>query len=352
MAKISIKYLNSYTDRHGKKRLYYRKKGMPRVPLHGPIGSPEFWEDYISACHGNATSKRIDGPRLSFQINAESIRWLCSEYFKSSKFKTLAASTKIVRRNILDRFCMEHGEKNFSRMERRHLLKLRDQRAEFPESANGLIKALRQVFAFGVEYEHCTSNPAKDVEYINAGGEGFHAWTISEVELYEIAHPVGTKARLAMSVLLFTGQRRGDVITFGRQHLKNGWLQFTQQKTGKKMEIPVLFELQRIIDASPTGDLTWIVTDFEKPFSPAGFGNRFRKWCDEANLPHCSAHGLRKAAAARMAEMGCTDHEIMAITGHDTYKEVHRYTESARQKNLAESAMIKMAEGHNRNKND
>ena len=128
----------------------------------------------------------------------------------------------------------------------------------------------------------------------------------------------------------------------GRQHVKDGWIKVMQEKTGKKIEIPILAELQRIIDASPTGDLTYLVTDYNKPFTPAGFGNRFRNWCDAAGLPQCSAHGLRKAAAAKLAELGCTAHEIMSITGHESLKEVERYTKSATQKRLAEGVRKKL----------
>jgi integrase len=132
----------------------------------------------------------------------------------------------------------------------------------------------------------------------------------------------------------------------------NGWLKFTQAKNAKhkpiSLEIPILAELQRIIDATtPLGKDTYLVTAFGRPFSVKGFGNRFRKWCDEAGLPHCSAHGLRKAGSARLAELGASDREIMAITGHQTAKEVDRYTKGARQRKLAASAMEKWKQGQN-----
>ena len=123
----------------------------------------------------------------------------------------------------------------------------------------------------------------------------------------------------------------------GRQHVREGWMTVIQQKTGKRIEIPVLAELQRILDASQTGDLTYLVTDYGRPFTGNGFGNWFRKTCDGANLPQCSAHGIRKAAASHLAAIGCTVHEIMSITGHNSVSEVQRYTRAADQKRLAES---------------
>jgi integrase len=339
--KIKVENVEKFKDRHGKQRLYYRVYPGPRTPLRGPEGSPEFWEDYHVAA-----SKYVKKPNT----NSGTIRWLCVQYFKSAAFKQLKQNTQKVRHGILDRFCLEHGEKRFSHLRPKDLMKIRDKMTDRPESANGLTKALRQLFKYAIAYDHIASNPASDVGYLKPNNpDGFHAWTLAEVEKFEATHPIGTKARLAMSILLYTGQRRGDVIGFGRQHISDGWLSFTQQKTGKAMEIPVLSVLREIIDASPKGDLTFIVTEFNRPFSSAGFGNRFRKWCDEAGLKQCSAHGLRKAAAARLADIGCTTLEIMSITGHDSIKEVERYTRSAEQKRLAGNVKLKF-EGEIENK--
>lgn len=181
--------------------------------------------------------------------------------------------------------------------------------------------------------------------YLKRDSEGFHSWSIEEVERFEEKFPVGTKARLALALLLYTGQRRSDVVGFGPQHVKDGWLSFTQVKNRKRkpvtLSIPVRPELQAVIDATPSGHMTYLVTEFGKLFTANGFGNWFRRRCDEAGLPQCSAHGLRKAAAARLAEAGATENEIMAVTGHRTSKEVTRYTRGARQKVLAASAMAR-----------
>ena len=133
----------------------------------------------------------------------------------------------------------------------------------------------------------------------------------------------------------------------GRQHVKDGWLSFTQHKNRNrkpvKVEIPITPALKTIIDASPCGSLAFLVTDHGRPFSSSNsFGNKFRDWCDQAGLPHCSAHGLRKAAAARLAELGASDREIMAVTGHQTSKEIDRYTRGMRRKVLARSAMDRL----------
>ena len=97
----------------------------------------------------------------------------------------------------------------------------------------------------------------------------------------------------------------------------------------------------------PTGDLAFHVTAHGRPFTNNGFGNRFREWCDKVGLSHCSLHGLRKAAAAGLAEIGCTESEIMSIIGQQTSKEVTRYTKAASQKTRAASALVKLTAERN-----
>jgi integrase len=143
--------------------------------------------------------------------------------------------------------------------------------------------------------------------------------------------------------LLFTGTRRGDMVTLGRQHLRDGWLRFIPLKTRYKRkrlsEKPLLPELARIIEASPTGDLTFLVTAHGKPFTAAGFGGWFRDRCNEAGLQNCSAHGLRKAGATLCAENGATVNQLMAIFDWDTPAQAKAYTDAADRKRMAGEAM-------------
>ena len=150
-----------------------------------------------------------------------------------------------------------------------------------------------------------------------------------------------TRARLALALLLYTGQRRGDVIRMGAQHIRGGAIHLTQEKTGAALAIPVHPALAAIIASSSRDHLTFLVTRFGAPFGASAFSHWFRDRCNEAGLPHCSAHGLRKAAARVLAEAGCTAHEIGAITGHSSLAELVRYTKAADQRRLAEAAMAK-----------
>jgi integrase len=352
VVRIKLQHVVEDVDRHGNCRYYFRRRGQRKIRLRGLPGSDEFMEAYRKAVSGEAAPS-TKMPGLA-KATRGSLRWLCEGYFQSAEFRRLDNSTKRVRRNILDELCRDHGAKPAVQMLPRHVRALRDHRADRPEAANAIVKALRQVFAFGVDTDLVIANPAREISYLRSGSQGFHSWTPEEIKAFEARHPVGSAARLAFALLLYTGQRRSDVVRFGRQHVRNGWLKFTQHKNRRAkpvaLKIPIVGELNGIIEASPRGDLTFLVTHFGRPFTSAGFGNKFRRWCDEADLKHCSAHGLRKAAAVRLAELGATEHEIMAVTGHRTSKEVTRYTRAARQKILAGRAMARITADQTENK--
>jgi integrase len=351
MATIKLKYVIEDIDRHGNVRIYFRRRGHKKIRLPGLLGSSEFMEVYRLALIGALATKPESNPT---KAKSGSLKALCEAYYKTAEFRRLEDRTKRVRRNILDNLCRQHGEKPVDRMEPRHVRQLLDEKADRPEAGNALVKALRQVFAAGVANDLVSKNPAREVPYLRSGSQGYHSWTTEEIASFERQHPIGTRARLALALLLYTGQRRSDIVKLGRQHVHDQSLHFTQHKNRKSkpvtLVIPIITALQKIIDASPCGDLTFLVTEFGRPFTSSGFGNRFRGWCNEAGLKNCSAHGLRKAAAARLAELGATEHEIMAVTGHRTSKEVTRYTRAARQKILAERAMAKLSAGQKGNK--
>lgn len=224
-------------------------------------------------------------------------------------------------------------------MEPRHVRFLRDQK-NGPEAANGILKALRALFSWAVVAELTNINPAKTVPKVRYKSDGFHTWTLDEVRQYEAAHPSGTKPRLALALLLYTGARRGDAVLLGRQMIREGWLTFTSTKTNITVSVPVLPELQTELNLAAKSNLTFLVTAYGKPFTSAGFGMRFRQWCNRAGLKHCSAHGLRKTGATIAAERGASEAQLNAIFGwSENSNESRRYTRAARQRVLARHAV-------------
>lgn len=190
---------------------------------------------------------------------------------------------------------------------------------------------------FAVEVGMRNDDPTSGVKRPKIKTSGFRTWTEYDIAAFEAKHPVGTQARLAMALMLFTGQRRSDVVHMARQHMRNGAIEVRQRKTGTALTIPIHPELQTIIDATPATQLTFLTTTQGKPFkSAASFGNWFGDCCRLAGLPKgTAAHGFRKAACRRLAEAGCSASEIMSISGHKSLSEVQRYCAAADQARLA-----------------
>lgn len=140
-----------------------------------------------------------------------------------------------------------------------------------------------------------------------------------------------------MALLLLTGVRHSDVVHLDRQHDREEWFHSRQFKNRNRnpvdIEMPILPDLKRIIDATPTGDLTYVVTSFGVPFSMAGFGNSMRERCDEVCRPECSAHGLRKAARPSLPKTAPRCTSSMSSFGWLTAKETARHKSSTPQKN-------------------
>lgn len=346
MAAIKLKYVTTDVDGNGNARYYFRRPGQRKLRLRGLPGSKEFMAAYQAALDGEIQPQ--DTKRKGLQKG--SFAALCHRYYGSAYFKRLDQSTKNWQRRALDGIAAQHGDKPFARLEAKYIRRWMDAKAETPAAANTMLKALRALFKWAVRAGEADSNPAKDVEKIQYASSGFHTWTPDEVRQFEEKHPIGTKARLALALLLYTACRREDVVRFGPQNIRDGRLRYTQAKNEDRnpvaIDIPVHPDLAAVIaGTSLVGHSTFLVTDYGKPVSANGFGNKFKDWCREAGLPHCSAHGLRKAAATRLAEAGATAHEIQSITGHQTLEEVERYTRAAQRPGLADRAMKKLIQG-------
>jgi len=245
---------------------------------------------------------------------------------------------------MLNKFLDKNGNLPFQKVKTSHALKIRDERFETPSAADQLIKGLAQVFKHARQYGLRDDNPFAGVPRLrpNSKVEGHTAWTERDIEQFEARWPIGTRARVAFGLFLHTAQRRGDVMRLGRQHERDGYLYFKQQKTGREMAIPIFDELREILDTGPVGDLAYVMTPSGGPYTTAdGFGTWFGRCVEQAGLSGLSAHGIRKAAASQLAEESHTTSEIAAMTGHKTLSEVQRYTASASQKILAAKVKTK-----------
>jgi len=332
-------YVHGFIDRRNGKerpRFYFRRRGFPGTPLPGLPYSPTFMATYEAAMSNDPSLPELGASRTKpGTVNAAII-----SYYNSGAFQTLAAETQRSRRGILERFRAEHGDKRIALLERIHIDRMVAAKAATPSAARNFLKVLKALMAHCVANHIRDDDPTHGVKSAKIKTEGYATWSEHHVAAFEARHPIGSRARLALALLLFTGQRRSDVVRLGRQHVRNGVITVRQQKTGATLAIPVHPVLQSVLDATPSDHLTFLTTRDGSPFSPAGFGNLFREWCNETGLPRgLSAHGLRKACCTRLAEAGCSEKQIAAISGHTSLGEVARYTRAADQARLARSAM-------------
>lgn len=325
---VTLRYVHRYRDEAGNERWYYRRPSRKKVRLPAP-NSPEFLAAYQAAA---ATAPEVGATRSMPGSLGDAI----SGYYQHALFKALAPSSQAMRRAILERFRRAHGALPLRGLTSAHVAKLLGKMRPF--ASRNWLKTMRGLMKFCVATGLRKDDPTAGAELAKATPGGFHTWTEDEIAQYEAHHPIGSRARLALALLLYTAARRGDVVLIGPQHIRNGRLLYRQAKTRRELSIPIHTRLQEVLAASPSGHLTFLATSSGKSFSAAGFGNLFRSWCDAAGLHDCSAHGLRKAQARRLAEAGCTAPQIASITGHKTLAEVQRYIEAAEQSRLADAA--------------
>jgi integrase len=341
VTRINIRFVQAFVDRHGKVRHYYRRHGYPRTALPGLPGSAEFMEAYanVQPCDVPAPARVATDKLTPGTINAAIIG-----IYQSPAFLALKAITKTGLRSRLETFRAQYGDKRVATLQRRNINDMLAEKAGKPGAQLNTLRTLKALMTFAVDAGMRPDNPTIGIKVSKKKSDGHHSWSEDEIAMFEAPHPIGTRSRLALALLLYTAQRRADVVRMGRQHVRDGLLHVTQSKTGVSLAIPIHETLADIVAATPSEHMTFLATHTGLSFTPAGFGNWFRGECRLAGLPlECAAHGLRKAACRRLAEAGCSAHEIMSISGHKTLSEIERYTKAADQVRMARKAMASIS---------
>ena len=325
-------------DRHGKPRYRYRRTGQKTVYLPGKPGEPEFAAAYADACAGVTSTIQPGASRVApGTINA-----LAVEIYDSAEWQRLGEQTRKTYRGIIERIRRDYGKLGVRGLKTEHVLRMRDRKKDAPTAANNLVKVLRWMMAFAVSRRYRADNPCIGIKPLKVESDGFHTWSEAEIAAFEKRWPVGKRERVAFDLLLWTIQRSGDVRVMGRQHVRDGRLEFTQEKTGAELSLPILPALAASLAKVPANQMLFVQTAAGVPFTAKGFGNWFSAACRAAGLSGCSAHGLRKAGCTRLANHGATEAEIMAWSGHETTKEVQRYTRKRDRARLADQAGDKL----------
>jgi integrase len=330
-------HLQREITRHGKAVWYVRVGQGPRIRIRANFGTPEFDAEYRAALAG--TPERKAAPSQS------TLAWLLARYRETTAWSDLSPATRRQRDNIFKGVIETAGHELYAKITSPHILAGKERRASTPHQARNFLDAMRGLFRWAVKAELVKVDPTAGVSNPpRKGGEGFTPWSEEHMAAYEARWPIGTRQRVWLDVLAYTGLRRGDAVRLGRQHCRDGVATIKTEKSGFILEVslPILPILQATLDAGPCGDLTFIVGENGRPLTKESFGNLFKDACKAAGIPG-SARGVRKIAATRAADAGATEAELMAIFGWTDPKMAAHYTRTANRKRLAAQAMAKLA---------
>jgi integrase len=350
-AELQLKYVHHWVDHLGRRRYRFRRHGHEGVelPVDGDPSSPEFLAVYFAALKGEKTNAALAA--VAARGGSGTVATAVEEFLASTTFNSVADSTQDLRRPILKRLLKPGvGNLPLAHMDPKYIERWLETAPTMGAKRTRLL-ALKPFFKWAHETVHLIeTNPIGGIKVAYTETPGHHTWSDDEVEQFRAHFPIGTRARLALELLIHFATRRGDGIALGRQHVKDGWVVYTQEKNRKRkpvvVETPMPEAVRAAIEAcpSPPDSLTFLTNEWGRPFGKRAFNDWFRARCDEAGLPErCKPHGLRKVGCRIMAESDCTAHEIMSVSGHTTLKEVERYTKAVNRKRLAARAQAKVA---------
>jgi integrase len=267
---------------------------------------------------------------------------LIARYRETTAWTDLSLATRRQRENIFRHVIESAGDQPYAKVTQATIIAGRERRASTPSQARHFLDAMRGLFRWAHRAGLLKNDPTCGVRNLpHQRSEGFVAWTEEDVVKYETRWSVGTRQRVWLDVLIFTGLRRGDAVRLGRQHVREGAATIRTQKNGVEVTLPILPVLADTLAAGPTGDLTFIAGANGQPLTKESFGNLFREACKEAGVPG-SAHGVRKIAATRAANAGATEAEMMAIFGWSDYQMAAHYTRTANRRLLSAQGMHKL----------
>jgi integrase len=331
-------HLHRQVTRHGQAVWYVRVGHGARVRIKAEFGTAEFDEQYRAALSGATLTTRKAPPSYS------TLAWLLARYRETTDWASLSAATRRQRNNIFKGVIEKAGHESYARITTATILAGKERRAATPHQARNFLDAMRGLFRWALKTQLVRIDPTAGVHNPERKqGDGFIPWTEDDVAKYQARWPIGTRQRVWLDVLLYTGLRRGDAVRLGRPHVRNGVAAIKTEKSGFTVEVslPILSVLQATIDAGPCGDLTFIAGANGRPLTKESFGNEFKTACKDAGVPG-SAHGVRKIAATTAANNGATEFELMAIFGWTDPKMASHYVKTANRKRLAAQAMQKL----------
>ncbi|MEO1689231.1 MAG: tyrosine-type recombinase/integrase [Pseudomonadota bacterium] len=334
-----------------KRRPRFFRRGLPKRWLTSDIGSDLFVAQYAAALQGrDLTELRADRPREA------SARAMFDAWTSSPEFREMSPLTREQRARVVRAIVDQAPAANPSDLTTAKVMELRNNRAATPDAANYLVKSLRAFYTWGNLNGWVDHNPAVGIPKLRPLRAGGHvAWGLDVIRQYQDRWPLGTDERLALEAFLWTAGRISDVRRFGDHMIgQDGKLRWTQWKNRQTRPVDVVIPMLRPLrEAKDARDRqrgvvhlrpeTWWLGPNGAPRSAKGFDMWWRQARREAGIPEgLTAHGIRKAAGAIMAEVGASEERIASVLGHSDSGMSKTYTRSADRERMAEEVAAMM----------
>ncbi|MFK4823190.1 tyrosine-type recombinase/integrase [Paenochrobactrum sp. BZR 588] len=357
MTNIELPYIEKNKSRHGTMRYYLRIDGRRICRLPDDIGSEEFikkyWQERNNIEVKKTKAKPVQGHAMP--VKPYSFRWLCIQYLTSEPFFRLDETTKAKRRAIIDAMLLEPLTENdprlfadipLSKMTASHIEVLKIRKRDTPFAADERLKILRQIFDTKKDAKQIVPNIAKGVEAYRIRTDGHATATATDLAKFIEYHGAKSKASLYLAIQMYTGFRVSDLAVLGEQHRKNDEFRLRLFKNRNKTPVDIIIPLHPILiavlDSHEVTGSVYLQTEYNKPYSVKGLGNRISDWFKQAGLGHLTSHSVRKGLATDQAHNEATDNMLEAMFGWRDAKTSKIYTKNAERARLARSAVAKI----------
>lgn len=314
MATIRLKGVNKITKRlaDGSRRVYwYFGRGRDAVRLDGAPGTAEFHASYTAALA--PSGKPAAAGTLAVLLAG----------YRAAHFPALADKTRLDYDRhlaaIREKFATLPLAALDDRKVRGVFLKWRDAvgRDNGNRQADYRMAVLAAALAWAADRGMIARNPLERRGRLYKGASRVdQLWTLDHEAMFYAHAPA--HLHLALTLALWTGQRQGDLLALPWGAYDGTTIRLRQSKTGKRVAIPVGGPLKVVLDAAARRATIILTTEAGTPWTSDGFRASWRAACHRAGIVGRTFHDLRGSAATRLAEAGCTELEIAAITGHST----------------------------------
>lgn len=357
MARVR-EFLIEEKTRHGKQRyLFHRRPHGRRITIKGNPGETDFEARYNFLAQGGDHEIEFEQAKVD--------RWRKNEAPQTvSELVGYHASYMdgLVERDELSRYTSEHymrftkrldaefGPVSLHTIETHHLEHVLGDWSDTSNAWNNGLRAIKHLFRYGKTSWGIDPDPAREIEKKTVKTDGHLPWTTEHLTAFFKTHKIGSRPYLAMMLLIHASPRRADLVKLGPNNIitEDGleMIKFLPQKTRRKGHVwitkPLHPDLKAAIEATPTGDETFLITEYLKPYSADAFSNHVLGWRKSAGITDkVCAHGMRKTVGIDMAENGATEYELMAALGHTTPKVTEVYTRQANRTKLSLQAASK-----------